>query len=202
MSEPAPLRVLVVSGSARRGSWNAKLAALAARSALDQGALVTPVDLRALALPIYDGDIEAADGPPAGAFELRRLFASHDALLLASPEYNGFVPPLLVNALDWTSRVKASDGLPAGLAAMNRIVAGLLSASPGNLGGARALIALRSFLSSDIGMLVVAPTHSVAKAAEAFDADGRLIEERHQRGLLRVVTAVLRTALALGAAPS
>ena len=118
------------AGSARVGSLNRKLAACAAAVARSRSAHVTEVDLRALELPLYDGDIEAV-GQPAGALELRRLFASHDAVLLAAPEYNSFVTPLLVNAFDWASRPKAGDGLPDGLAAMRGTVAGLMSASPG-----------------------------------------------------------------------
>lgn len=206
-------RVLVMSGSSRTGSYNRKLAALAAQAARVQGAEVTEVDLRALALPVYDGDLEAQGPLPTGALELRRLFAAHEAVLIAAPEYNAFVTPLLVNALDWTSRVPAegdgspsSEGtqaglgaarrLPAGLAAMNGTVAGLLSASPGALGGLRGLIFLRAFLSASLGMLVVPETQSVGQAHQAFDAAGALHDARQQAGVERVVAAVLRAARA------
>ncbi|HSN31455.1 MAG TPA: NAD(P)H-dependent oxidoreductase [Ideonella sp.] len=191
------VRVLVVSGSQRTGSHNLKLAALAAAVARTQGAAVTEVDLRALALPLYDADLEARHGQPAGALELRRLFATHDALLVAAPEYNGFVTPLLVNALDWASRPKAEGEWPDGLAAMNGTAVGLMSASPGQFGGVRGLIALRSLVSLTLAMHVVPPTLSVARAAEAFDAAGQLKDERHREGLERVVATTLRTAAGL-----
>ncbi len=191
-----PVRVLVVSGSERRGSLNAKLAALAADVARAQGAQVTRLDLRALALPLYDGDIEAA-GLPAGAAALRDRFADHDALLVATPEYNAFVPPLLVNALDWVSRVPAAGDRPAGLAAMAGTVAGLMSASPGAFGGLRALTALRSFLGQTLGFVVVPQQQPVPQAHQAFDDAGRLREPRLQQGVEGVVAAVLRTAAAL-----
>lgn len=191
-----PLCVMVMSGSARAGSFNRKLAALAASAARAQGAQVTEIDLRALALPIYDGDLEA-EGQPAGALELRRLFATHSALILAAPEYNGFPTPLLVNALDWATRPKAAEGLPSGLAAVNGTVLGLMSASPTAYGGVRGLIALRSFAALTLGMLVVPPTLSVPKADAAFDAEGRLVEALHRQSLERVVGAVLKTASAL-----
>ena len=196
MELPA-VRVMVVSGSYRSGSYNLRLAALAAAAARAHGAAVTEVDLRALALPIYDADLEARDGPPGGALELRRLFASHQALLVAAPEYNGFVTPLLVNALDWASRPKAGEGLPDGLTAMNGTVVGLMSASPGQFGGVRALIAMRSLATLTLAMHVVPPTLSVARASEAFDADGQLKDERHRQALERVVAATLHTAAGL-----
>jgi NAD(P)H-dependent FMN reductase len=191
-----PVRLLVTSGSARRGSYNATLAGVAAGLARAAGADVTLLDLRSLALPVYDGDVEAA-GMPAGALELQRLFATHDAFIVAAPEYNAFVTPLLVNALDWASRTKAVGNLPAGLAAMGGTVAGMLSASPGAFGGARALLFLRSFLSTSLGMLVVPETAAVGQAHQAFDEHGALKEERQQQAVARVVAAVLRTAGAL-----
>lgn len=195
------LATLVVSGSSRTGSFNRRLAALAAQAARAQGAQVTEVDLRALDLPVYDADLEARGLPP-GALELRRLFAGHAALLVATPEYNGFVTPLLLNSLDWVSRVPAADGLPAGLAAMNGTVAGLMSASPGALGGLRGLMFLRSFLSLTLGMLVVPETQSVSQAHQAFDDAGALKEPRQQAGVERVVQAVLRAAAPGGGATS
>lgn len=189
-------RVLVLSGSERRGSLNAKLAALAGSVAAAQGAVVTRLDLRALALPVYDGDVEAA-GLPDGALELCRQFAAHDALLLASPEYNAFVPPLLVNALDWCSRVPAGGERPSGLAAMAGTVAGLMSASPGAFGGLRSLTVLRSFLGQTLGMLVVPQQQAVPLAHQAFDDAGALREPRLQQGLEAVVASVLRVAAAV-----
>lgn len=195
------VRVMVLSGSARSGSLNLKLATQAAAVARASGAEVTDVDLRALALPVYDADLQAA-GMPEGARELRRLFANHDALIIAAPEYNAFPTPLLVNALDWASRPVAEAGLPSGLAAMNGTVVGLLSASPGAVGGMRGLIPLRSFLSMSLAMLVVPPTHSLSRAHEAFDADGRLVDAAQQAALAKVVGAVLDTAAALKARPA
>jgi chromate reductase len=184
-------RLLVTSGSSRTGSFNRKLAAVAAQVARTQGAQVTELDLRELGLPVYDGDIEAKGLPP-GALELRRMLAGHDAVLIATPEYNGFVTPLLLNALDWVSRVPAGDALPSGLEATGRLAAGLMSASPGALGGQRGLLFLRSYLSLTIGMLVVPQTQSIPLAHQAFDEQGALKEAKQQAGVERVVGAVLR----------
>lgn len=192
------VRVLVFSGSARAGSYNGKLAALAARVARELGAAVTSLDLRKLALPLYDAEIEAA-GMPAGALELRRLLAQHDALLVASPEYNGFPTPLLINAFDWASRPAAADGLPSGLGAMGGKVAGVMSASPGLLGGTRSLMFTRQFLHNTLAMLVVPEQFALAHANKAFDEHGELLDLKHQQAVLRVVASVVRVAGALKA---
>jgi chromate reductase, NAD(P)H dehydrogenase (quinone) len=189
------VRMLVTSGSARRGSFNLKLARVAAQIAREQGATVTELDLRALVLPLYDGDIEAA-GMPAGALELRRLFAAHDALLVATPEYNANLTPLLLNALDWASRPKADGDMPSGLDALGGTVAGLVSASPGRLGGLRSVINARAFLSG-LGLLVVPQNQSIPLAHQAFDEQGALKDAGQHSGVARVVQEVLRTAAAL-----
>lgn len=193
------VRVLVIAGSSRPGSFNRRLADVAAAMARQAGAGVTSVDLRALDLPLYDAEIEAAGLPP-GALELRRLIASHDAVIVASPEYNGFPTPLLVNAFDWTSRVSAADGLPSGLVATAGKVCGVVSASPGALGGLRSLLFVRQFLSLAIGMLVVPEQFALPLAGKAFDEQGQLIDDKQQAAVQRVVGAVLRTATALKAA--
>jgi chromate reductase, NAD(P)H dehydrogenase (quinone) len=190
------VRVLVISGSSRPGSFNRRLADVAAGLATAAGAAVTQADLRALALPLYDAEIEAA-GVPSGALELRRLFAEHDAVIVASPEYNGFPTPLLINALDWTSRVPADDALPSGLAAMGGTVAGVISASPGMLGGLRSLLFVRQFLQLALGMLVVPEQFALVQAGKAFDANGALVDEKQAQAVQRVVDSVLRTARAM-----
>jgi len=193
------LRLLVMAGSARSGSFNRQLATVAAGLAAASGAQVTSVDLRELGLPVYDGDIEAA-GLPAGALEFRRLFAQADAALIATPEYNGFIPPLLINAFDWLSRVPASEGLSNGLGVTGGKVAGVMSASPGALGGLRSLNYLRQFLQMAIGMLVVPEQFALSQASKAFDANsGQLIDEKQQQSVQRVVQSVLRAAGALKA---
>jgi len=192
------IRLLVFSGSSRAGSFNRSLATRAAAIAGELGAEVTDIDLLALGLPLYEARIEAA-GMPDGAIELRAMMARHDALIVATPEYNGFPTPLLVNALDWASRPPAGDGLPSGLAAMNGKVAGVLSASPGALGGMRSLGFTRQFLHNALGMLVVPEQLALPQAAKAFDEQGQLIDDKQRLSLHKVVRSVLRTAGALKA---
>jgi chromate reductase, NAD(P)H dehydrogenase (quinone) len=97
-------KVLAFAGSTRRDSWNKKLLAVAVAETERAGAEVTVLDLRDLALPLYDGDLEAEEGLPAGALRLKELMKSHDGFLIASPEYNSSISAVLKNAIDWASR--------------------------------------------------------------------------------------------------
>lgn len=193
-----PLRILVVAGSSRNGSFNQKLATIALHVAEQAGAVATPLDLRTLDLPIYDADLEALN-MPEGARQLRRLFAEHDALLLASPEYNGFPTPLLINAFDWATRPEAEGGLPSGIAAMTGKVAGLFSASSGALGGMRSLLFTRQYLQMNLGMLVVPGQFGLGLAGQAFDEAGALVDPKAHEAVVKVVHSVLRTTAALKA---
>ncbi|MEW6254242.1 MAG: NAD(P)H-dependent oxidoreductase, partial [Planctomycetota bacterium] len=97
-------KILAFAGSLRRDSWNRKLIQVAAEAARVAGAEVTLIDLADYPLPLMDEDLEARDGLPTNAQRLKALFKAHDALLIASPEYNSSLPPLLKNTLDWVSR--------------------------------------------------------------------------------------------------
>lgn len=192
----AAVRLLVTAGSSRRGSYNTQLARWVAAKASAAGVQVTVLDLQSLQLPLYDADLEA-EGMPAGALTLRQHFAHHEAFIVCAPEYNGFPTPLLINALNWASRPVADAALPSGIDAMKGTVAGLLSASPGGLGGLRGLVALRSFLQMNLGMLIVPEQHALGSAMKAFDAQGELSDLRQQEGVQQVLRSVLRTTAAL-----
>lgn len=194
MNDRKSVRVLVVPGSARTGSFNLKLARVAVGLLKEQGAEPTLTDLRALGLPVYDGDLEAASGVPEGAARLVAEIAAHDALLVVSPEYNAFPPPLLMNAIDWASR------LPEHKAAMNGKPTALLSASPGALGGIRSLLALRQFLALNPGLLVLPQQLAVNQAGQAFTEEGALRDAKQQQALQAVLAALLRQAAAQRAA--
>lgn len=187
-------RLLLLSGSARSGSLNSRLLQAAGAQALSLGAHITTVDLRALNLPVYDGDLEAQQGVPAGAKELRRLIAEHDGLLLASPEYNAFPTPLLINSLDWLSRVAAEGDLPSGTGVTAGKPVGLLAASPGALGGIRAMPLVRIYLSTNFGMLVVPEQFALGSAESAFDEAGNLKTASHHGAVERVVKSVVNQA--------
>jgi len=190
------MKILVLSGSARLESFNAKLAELAVAHAVGKGMEVdyaTGAQLREL--PMFDQDQEAREGMPAVAKALKHRFQQAEAVILACPEYNSSVTPLLKNALDWVSRPETDD--EPDLIAYKGKVAGLLSASPGRLGGLRGLVHVRSIL-GNIGVLVVPTQLAVPQAMEAFDDDGKLIDAKQARSLAKVVDEVIRVATALG----
>lgn len=191
------LRLLVISGSERQGSFNRKLAAAATQAAQRAGAAVEPLDLRALALPLYDGDLEKAQGAPAAVRRLRDALLASDALLLSTPEYNGFPPPLVINSFDWLSRLPAEDGKPSGLATTANKPVGILAASPGLLGGLRSLNYTRQYLSMAFAMLPVPQQFALSKAGEAFDEQGTLKDAKQQAAVDNVVASLLRVAAAL-----
>jgi chromate reductase len=184
----APVKLLLIAGSARQGALSVRLRDAARQAADKAGASTDVLDLRALALPLYDGDLEAAEGVPAGATALRDAIAAHDALLIATPEYNGFPTPLVINAFDWLSR------LPDGLAVTANKPVALVSSSPGALGGLRSMNFLRQYLQMAFQMLVLPAQQAVGRAHEAFAADGALAEPRAAATLDGVVKAVLREA--------
>lgn len=169
--------MLAFAGSAREASFNKRLLRVAVRGVEAAGVACTAIDLRDHPLPLYDGDREAAEGLPTQAAALRALFLAHQGLLIASPEYNSSIPPLLVNTIDWVSR---SPGAELDLSGYRGKYAALLAASPGALGGLRGLVALRSLL-GNIGVTVLANQVTLRNAGEAFTEAGELREERHAR---------------------
>lgn len=162
-----------MGGSLRAASFNQKLATLAAGHAGHAGAEVTLVSLRDFRLPLFDEDLETAEGMPENAARLKALFAGSDGLIIASPEYNSGVTAALKNAIDWVSRATDEDEPP--LSALGGKTAAILAASPGGYGGARSLAQLRTLL-ENIRITVLPDQVTVAKAHEAFDAEGNLLD--------------------------
>jgi NAD(P)H-dependent FMN reductase len=169
-------RILAFAGSLRRDSFNKKLVKIAARGARAAGAEVTELDLKELPLPVYDGDLEAAEGLPENAKKLKALFVAHQGLLISSPEYNSSIPGAFKNAIDWISR--PVPGEPPLVAFAGKAVS-LMSASPGALGGLRGLVTVRSIL-GNIQCLVLPDQVAVSKAAEAFDEKGDLKDAKQR----------------------
>jgi len=167
-----PRAVLAFSGSARSGSWNLKLLDLMVRSLEGAGAAVRPISLRDYPLPIYDGDLEAGEGVPPAAVALRRMIADSAGLLIACPEYNGSVTPLLKNALDWCSR--PGDGMGP-LEPFQRKPVLIVGASISPFGGIRAIGHLRAILAK-MGALVMPDDVAVPHAASAFGDEGFVSE--------------------------
>ena len=172
MSTP---RILAFGGSLRRDSFNQKLAAVAASGARDAGADVTLIAMRDFPLPVFDEDLEAESGMPDEAKRLKQLFREHDGLLIASPEYNSSITAALKNAIDWVSRAETDD--ESALVAFSGKTAVLCAASPGALGGLRALVHVRAIL-GNIGVTVLPDQIAVSKAHDAFREDGGLVNEK------------------------
>ncbi|HEV2957054.1 MAG TPA: NAD(P)H-dependent oxidoreductase [Xanthobacteraceae bacterium] len=180
---PIP-KVLVFSGSIRTGSFNARLAALAAKEIARAEAEVTRISLLDFPLPLYDGDHEARSGAPENAVKLKRMFCAHQGVFIASPEYNASLTPLLKNAIDWISRVRENKEPP--LSAYRNRVFALGAASNGTLGGMRSIMALRQALELGCGALVIPEQIAVREASHAFDENDELKDER-SAALLRTL---------------
>lgn len=169
-------RILAFAGSNRKESFNRKLLHVAAEAAKAAGAHVTVLELRDYPLPIMDQDLEKESGIPENAMKLKKIFSDHQGLVIASPEYNSSVSPLLKNTIDWVSR--PVPGEPA-LAAYQGKVATLLSASSGALGGLRGLVHLRAIL-GNIGVIVLPEQVAISSAQDAFNPDGTLKDAKQQ----------------------
>jgi chromate reductase, NAD(P)H dehydrogenase (quinone) len=167
----AALKILVIPGSTRTGSLNAKLAAVTAHRFAQAGAEVTRLSLADFPLPIYDGDLQTRSGVPKNAVDLKRMIGVHHGVLFVTPEYNASVPPLLKNAIDWVSRVQDSHE-SRGQVFRGRAFA-IAAASGGRLGGARAIAALRLILAA-CHALVIPDQLALAFANEAYDDMDRL----------------------------
>lgn len=183
-SMSTPSRILALCGSSRRDSVNAKLLAVAVAAARAAGAEVTQVDLNAWPLPLYNGDLEDRDGLPEPAAKLAELAAGHQALLVASPEYNGFITPLLKNTLDWMSRAE-----PDPFAGK---VAAVVSASPGALGGMKSQILAKQLL-GNLGCFVIPAACTLPRAHEAFAPDGALKDARAAKAVEALVAQLVET---------
>lgn len=167
-------RILAFAGSARRDSLNRKLLAVTVKAVETAGGEVTLLDLNDYELPLYHGDLEEEKGMPENAERLLALLRDHGGLLVASPEYNSQLTPLLKNTIDWLSR---SDDDP-----FEGKVAAVVSASPGALGGARSMQHARHLL-LHLGCHVVPAQCILPKAHEAFNEDGSLVGVRSQKSV-------------------
>jgi chromate reductase, NAD(P)H dehydrogenase (quinone) len=168
MTSPAPrepIRFLVFSASLRNQSLNSQLARLTMRLITANGGTVDAATMAEFDCPSYDMDVQVESGLAPGALELGRRLAANDAFVIASPEYNGSMPGLLKNAIDWASRQKPQE--------FNGRHGLLLSASPSMIGGNRGLWTLRVPL-EHLGARVYPDMFSLAMAHQAFSPDGSI----------------------------
>jgi NAD(P)H-dependent FMN reductase len=185
----APPRILAFSGSARRDSLNQKLLDAVVAATRDAGAEVTALSLNDYVLPLYHGDLEDERGLPEKAAELVRLILAHQGLLIASPEYNSQLAPLLKNTIDWCTRADESP-FPGKVAAV-------VAASPGNFGAIRSMTLARQLL-THLGCHVVPAQCILPQADKAFDAAGALQDARARKAAAAVAAQLVRMAAALG----
>ena len=186
---PAP-KILVIPGSLRSGSHNARLAALATKELTLAEVDVTRISLEDYPLPLFDADL-AASGPPPAAAQLKRMLIAHQGVFITSPEYSASVSPLLKNAIDWISCVREA-GEPTYAAFKNRVFA-LGSASSGTGGGIRSLMALRQILELGCGALVIPEQVAVPRADLAFDD----LDDLKDETLAAALKAAVRRLIAL-----
>ena len=191
-------QLLIFAGSIRQNSFNRKLAQVAAQLARASGASVTHLELADLDIPMYNADLEAR-GTPADVMKLKHIMLEHPAWIICSPEYNGSYTALLKNTIDWASSpVKSDPAWTDGFKSFTGKVVGMLSASPGALGGLRSQSHLAPLL-LNAGCWVAPKAFALGHAFDAFDADGKLIKEAHTEGVQAVIEQVVSTAAHLAA---
>ena len=171
---PTP-KILIIPGSLRAGSHNARLAALAAKELALLEAEVTRISLEDYTLPLFDADLVSSGGLPPAAVALKRMLLAHQGIFITSPEYSASVTPLIKNTIDWISRVR-DPGEP-GYAAFKGRVFAIGSAASGGQGGLRSLMALRQILELGCGALVIPEQVCVPRAEQAFDERDNLKDE-------------------------
>jgi NAD(P)H-dependent FMN reductase len=168
--------IALFSGSARKDSFNTKLAESAAQllASSKYGAATKLLDLSSYELPLYDQDLEA-DGMPSGVMALKEDLSSADGWVYCSPEYNGSMTPLFVNAMTWASRGDPDGKMYATFQDKFAIV---LSASPGAMGGMRSINPNRQLL-MNLGVNVLPQSVAIGGAFKAFDESGNLKDKKH-----------------------
>ena len=182
------LKILVIPGSLRTGSHNARLAASAAREFAQAGVDVTRISLGDFPLPLYDGDLQTRSGVPKNAVNLKRVIGAHHGVLIVTPEYNSSVPPLLKNTIDWVSRVQ--DAQEARGQVFRQRTFAIAAASESRLGGTRALAALRLVLTA-CHAAVIPNQLALPFAAEAYDDMDRLKHPADREALGAVVRQLI-----------
>ncbi len=190
------MKLLVFAGSTRLNSFNRKLAHASAALATASGAEVSHIELADFDLPMYNADLEA-QGTPADVMRLKQLMFEHPAWIICTPEYNASYPALLKNALDWVSSpVKANPEWTDGFKSTRGKVVGMLSASPGAMGGLRSQGHLAPLL-INLECWVAPKSFALGRAGEAFDTQGSLKDERTQASVQAVINQVLWAAARL-----
>lgn len=193
------MKLLIFAGSTRQQSFNRRLAAVTASMARASGAEVTHIELGDFDVPMYNADLEA-NGTPADVMRLKALMRDHPAWIVCTPEYNASYPALLKNTLDWVSSpVKGDPEWTDGFKSTRGKVVGVLSASPGALGGLRSQSHLAPLL-INLECWLAPKNFALGRASDAFAPDGTLVDERARKSVQAVIDQVLWAAGRLSAA--
>ena len=190
------MRVLVFAGRTRTKSFNRQLARAAAAMADASGADVTHLELGDFDVPMYNADLEA-NGTPPDVLRLKQIFHDHSAWIICTPEYNGSYPALLKNTFDWiSSPVRTDPAWSDGFKSSRGKVVGMLSASPGALGGLRSQTHLAPLL-LNLQCWLAPVNFALSRAGNAFDDTGTLVDELSRRKVQAVIDQVLWAATRL-----
>lgn len=192
------MKLLIFAGSTRQQSFNRRLAAVTASMARASGADVTHIELGDFEVPMYNADLEA-QGTPPDVLRLKALMHDHPAWIVCTPEYNASYPALLKNTLDWVSSpVKGNPEWTDGFKSTRGKVVGVLSASPGALGGLRSQSHLAPLL-INLECWLAPKNFALGRAGDAFAPDGTLADERARKSVQAVIDQVLWAAGRLSA---
>lgn len=159
-----PVSIAFICASLRHGSINQQLETALMIKASEMDAAPTKVDLNDYEMPLFHGDLKTPDTVQALIDHLK----SFDAVVIVTPEYNGSLPPLLKNMIDWTSTVETGH--------LTGPVYGIASCTPGPMSGIMCLRQLHYILNR-VGAEVVQTHVGCGNAAAAFDGDARLAAE-------------------------
>ena len=168
IAQQEPLRILVFSASLRKNSLNTQLARLAMSAIEKNGGIVDFANMSEFDCPSFNQDLESSNFHPAGAEELRKRILANHAFVISSPEYNGSMPGLLKNTIDWVSRFRPQP--------FNERHSLLMSASPSMGGANHGLWSLRIPLEK-LGSNVFSSMFSLATAHKAFTPEGMIADE-------------------------
>jgi len=171
-------KILAFAGSVRQESFNRRLLPAAIAGARAAGAEVNHIELADYMLPLFDQDRETREGLPDNARRMKALMKESRGFLLACPEYNSSITPLLKNTLDWASR---KDGAESGSVPYKDKLVGLVSASAGRWGGMRGLRHVREILTT-LGCIVLPEQYCLSGADQAFDERGAIKDEKVRKG--------------------
>lgn len=188
-------KILVLAGSIRTGALSQKLADAYVAELANHDCEITRISLKDYDLPIMNEDLQEEKGVPENAVKLAAQFSRHDAIVIVSPEYNGSLPPLLKNAIDWMSRV-SGDGHKAIIPFRNKVCA-VATSSGGVMGGISCLGHLRQILVR-LGMLVISEQLSLGNADKVIDDRDRLTNDRSAAMLSGACTSLVEKARLLG----